>query len=149
LQAARIAPAPAPAPAPAIVPAVTPAIEPFTTIKSIPFRADEVGYFDPDLDAEGYIVTVGKDLWFRDVFLFRDRLKDVAVTKADVVRTNWTACLRGTTLIWYQDEWDAYDTWRETKTLDAIIDDLITRIRDPLDKALRKLNDLHYIITSI
>jgi uncharacterized membrane protein len=25
------------------------------------------------------IVTIGKDLWFRDVFLFTDRLKDIAI----------------------------------------------------------------------
>jgi hypothetical protein len=87
------APAPAPALAPAIVPTIipvitTPAIKPSASFKSIPFRADEVGYFDPDLDAEGDMVTVGKDIWFKDVFLFTDRLKDVAVTKGDVVRTN-------------------------------------------------------------
>jgi hypothetical protein len=102
LRAAQVIQPPAPAPAivPAIVPAVTPAFEPSASFKSIPFRADEVGYFDPDLDAnaEGDMVTVGKDLWFRDVFLFTDRLKDIATTKADVVRANWTACLRGTAL---------------------------------------------------
>jgi hypothetical protein len=55
---------PAPAPAPIIVPTIIPTIEPsFTTIKPILFRADEVGYFNPDLDAdEGDIVTIGKDL---------------------------------------------------------------------------------------
>jgi hypothetical protein len=50
-----------------------------------------VGYFDPDLDeshGDRDIVIIGKDLWFRDVFLFTDRLKDVAITKADIVRTN-------------------------------------------------------------
>ena len=142
---------PAPAPAPAIVPTIIPTIEPsFTTVKPILFRADEVGYFDPDLDAdEGDMVTIGKDLWFRDVFLFTDRLKDIATTKADAVQANWTACLRGTALSWYQDEWEAYDTWRETMSLDAIIDELISRFRDPPDKALRKLNDLHFTITSI
>jgi hypothetical protein len=92
-QAAQATQAPAPALAPAIVPTIvpvitTPAIEPSASFKSIPFRADEVGYFDPDLDAEGDMVTVGKDIWFKDVFLFTDRLKDVAVTKGDVVRTN-------------------------------------------------------------
>lgn len=55
--------APALALAPVIVPAITtPAIEPSASFESIPFRADEVGYFDPDLDAEGDMVTVGKDL---------------------------------------------------------------------------------------
>jgi hypothetical protein len=34
------------------------------SFKSIPFQADEVGYFNPDLDADakGDIVTIGKDL---------------------------------------------------------------------------------------
>jgi hypothetical protein len=49
-----------------------------------------VGYFDPDLDAnaKGDMVIIRKDLWFRDVFLFTDRLKDVVVIKVDVVRSN-------------------------------------------------------------
>jgi hypothetical protein len=90
LQVARIAPAPAPAPL-AITPAATPIIEPSTTFKSIPFRVDEVGYFDPDFDeshGDGDMVTIGKDLWFRDMFLFTARLKDIAVTK-EAVRINW------------------------------------------------------------
>jgi hypothetical protein len=55
---------PTPTPTPIIVPIIIPIIEPsFTTIKPILFRADEVGYFNPDLDAdEGDIVTIGKDL---------------------------------------------------------------------------------------
>jgi hypothetical protein len=89
IQAPAPAPAPAPIIVPTIVPVVTPTFEPSASFKSIPFRADEVGYFDPDLDAdaEGDMVTIGKDLWFRDVFLFTDRLKDIAVTK-EAVRSN-------------------------------------------------------------
>jgi hypothetical protein len=61
LKAAQVTQPPAPAPAPA--PAITPIIEPSASFKSTPFRADEVGYFDPDLDAdEGDMVTIGKDL---------------------------------------------------------------------------------------
>ena len=44
----------------------------------IPFRADEAGSFDPDLDeshGDRDMVTIGKDLWFRDVFLFTGGLK--------------------------------------------------------------------------
>ena len=93
------------------------------------------------------IVTIGKDLWFRDVFLFTDRLKDIAITKD--VRTNWTACFRGIALTWYQSEWDGYDILRETKTLDRIVDDSITRFRDPADEALHKPNELRFTITSI
>jgi hypothetical protein len=68
-----------------------PAIEPFT--KSIPFRADEVGHLGSDLDEPNHTgmeiwSQFGKDLWFRDMFLFTARLKDIAVTK-EAVRINW------------------------------------------------------------
>jgi hypothetical protein len=89
-----------------------PAIEPSTTFMSIPFRVDEVCFFDPGLDEsyEGDMLTIGKDLWFRDVFLFSDRLDDIAIAKANAVRSNWKSCLRGAAITWYQSEWDGYDT---------------------------------------
>jgi hypothetical protein len=63
IQAPALAPALALAPAPAPAPIVTPIIDPSTSFKSTPFRADEVGYFDPDLDADkGDMVTISKDL---------------------------------------------------------------------------------------
>jgi hypothetical protein len=55
----------APAPTPVIIPIIVPIIEPsFTTVKLMLFRADEVGYFNPDLDAntKGDIVIIRKDL---------------------------------------------------------------------------------------
>jgi hypothetical protein len=60
----------------------------------IPFRADEVGYFDPDLDeshGDRDMVTIGKGLWFRDVFLFTDGLKDVLIRKEESVQINLTS----------------------------------------------------------
>jgi hypothetical protein len=95
------------------------------------------------------MVIIGKDLWFRDVFLFSDRLKDVAIARSGAVRSNWTSCLRGTALTWYQSEWDGYDIWRHTKSLEVIIDDLTTRFWDPPDKVLHKLNELRFTIASI
>jgi hypothetical protein len=132
-------------------PAIAPAVEPSTTFMSIPFQADEVSFFDPGLDEsyEGDMLTIGKDLWFRDVFLFSDRLNDIAIAKADAVRSNWTSCLRGAAITWYQSEWDGYDTWLHTKSLEVIIDDLITRFRDSPDKALHKLNKLRFTIASL
>jgi hypothetical protein len=61
----------------------TPVIEPFTAFKSIPFQADEVGYFDPDLDADakGDMVIIRKDLWFRDVFLLFIRHYSLLVSR--------------------------------------------------------------------
>jgi hypothetical protein len=70
LKAVQVSQAPAPAvsQAPAIAPAINTEGTFPANIKSIPFRADEIGYFDPDLDEshEGVIATIGKDLWFRE-----------------------------------------------------------------------------------
>jgi hypothetical protein len=101
------------------VPKIAPAViteTPFPRTSNRFYFEPTKSVFDPDLDEshEGYIVTIGKDLWFRDVFLFTGRLKDIGITKD--VRTNWTACFRGIALTWYQSEWDGYNTLRKTKT---------------------------------
>ena len=83
------------------------------------------------------------------MFLFSDRLNDIVIEMADGVRSNWTSCLRGAAITWYQSEWDGYDTWLHTKSLEVIIDDLITRFRDPTDKALHKLNKLRFTIVGL
>ena len=68
----------------------------------------DLGYFDPHLDksyGEGEIVTVGKDLYFRSVILFVERIKDLATVKGDaLVRTNLNTSLRGAALKWYTAE---------------------------------------------
>lgn len=68
----------------------------------------DLGYFDPHLDksyGEREIVTVGKDLYFRSVILFIERIKDIAAVKGDaLVRTNLNTSLRDTALKWYTAE---------------------------------------------
>ena len=46
----------------------------------------------------------GKDIYFRDVHVFTDRIIDVTRTKNDVVRQNLQLCLRGSVLKWYISE---------------------------------------------
>jgi hypothetical protein len=62
------APAPTATQATAIAPAINTEDTFPANIKSFPFRADEVGDFDPDLDEshKGVIATIGKDLWFME-----------------------------------------------------------------------------------
>ena len=68
----------------------------------------DLGYFDPLLDKvyrEGDIVTAGKDLYYRDVILYCERIKDLTTIKGTaVIRTNLNTCLRGSALIWYISE---------------------------------------------
>ena len=62
----------------------------------------DLGYFNPMLDksyGEGKVVTVGKDVYYRLVILFIERIKDLASVKgAILVRSNINTCLRGTAL---------------------------------------------------
>ena len=79
-----------------------------TVTPSDRWNATDLGYFDPHLDksyGEGEIVTVGKDLYFRSVILFIERIKDIAAVKGDaLVRTNLNTSLRGAALKWYTAE---------------------------------------------
>ncbi|CAD6581700.1 MAG: hypothetical protein ASARMPRED_000679 [Alectoria sarmentosa] len=65
-------------------------------------RAEEVGYFDPEYQQkqgqQGPIVNAGKYVYYRDVYIFVDRLKDLAVTRNDV-KSVMTACFRGFALM--------------------------------------------------
>ena len=71
------------------------------------FRAQDVGFFDPTLDESygpGDVVQVGRDVYYRNVYLFVERIKDaVNMYTADKVRSNLSSCLRGTAQIWYTE----------------------------------------------
>ena len=70
------------------------------------FVASEVGFFDPfydnkSVDTAPGIEHAGKETYFRDVIIFLDRIKDVARSKAELLRNNLQLCLRGEALEWY------------------------------------------------
>ena len=78
-------------------------------------RAEEVGYFDPEYQAENFfkidkrapLVNAGKHVYYRDVYAFVDRLKDIASSRGKpAVRQVITACFRGSALMWYSMELD-------------------------------------------
>ena len=73
-----------------------------------------MGYFDPDYQNEkeyrttssvvtnNPVVNAGKHIYYRDIYVFVDRLKDLARQHNDVkIRNVITECLRGSTLMWY------------------------------------------------
>ena len=72
------------------------------------WRADEVGFFFPDLHSSygtTEIVTIGKDSFYRNASVFLDRLDDIVKLKGgELVRANLPTCLRGAALQWYTTE---------------------------------------------
>ena len=48
---------------------------------------------------KGKVITVGKDVYYRLVILFIERIKDLASVKGTIlIRSNINTCLRGTAL---------------------------------------------------
>jgi hypothetical protein len=72
------------------------------------WRADEVGFFFPDLHpsyGSSDIVTIEKDSFYRNASVFLDRLDDIVKLKGgDIVRNNVPTCLRSAALQWYTAE---------------------------------------------
>ncbi|CAG8950508.1 hypothetical protein HYFRA_00007005 [Hymenoscyphus fraxineus] len=137
---------PAPAPAPAPEPTYEPTYEP---AQQQQIAVTDIGYFDPRLDesfGKGDIVTVGKDVWFRDVFLFTERIKDIALLKGqNSVRGIVTSCLRGSALAWYTAELsDLERAGLRTGSLDLLLGTLIARFKEPSALSLKKLHMLKY-----
>ena len=69
-------------------------------------RAEHVGYFDPEYQPEhgqqGPVVNAGKYVYYRDVYVFVDRLKDLAMQHD--VKQVISSCFRGSALMWYSME---------------------------------------------
>ncbi|KAN0067958.1 hypothetical protein V8E54_013886 [Elaphomyces granulatus] len=71
------------------------------------WRTDDLGYFHPDLpdSRDSAVRTVANQTHYRDVLVFLDRLRDLAILKGDdIVRSNIHASLRGSPLAWYSTE---------------------------------------------
>lgn len=64
------------------------------------FNLDDVGFFDlfyegKSVDTAFAIEYIGKSTFFRDIYVFVDRMKDVARAKSDILlRQNLQICLR-------------------------------------------------------
>jgi hypothetical protein len=77
-------------------------------VKKSSFRASNVRFFDSQLnffyDSDD-VVQVKRDLYYRDVYFFVERIKDVVIMfDVEVVRTNLSTCLRESTQMWYTED---------------------------------------------
>ncbi|CAF9941916.1 MAG: hypothetical protein HETSPECPRED_004382, partial [Heterodermia speciosa] len=93
----------------------------FSSVSFTPFtpfvkqlRAEDVGYFDSDYKSEeeshiaskkrvyNSIMSVGKHVYYIEIYSFVDKLKDLIISHNEtVVRQIITACFRGQTLMWF------------------------------------------------
>ncbi len=69
------------------------------------FKAEELGFFDPELPIEygpGDVIRTSKNIIYRSVHLFVQRITDIASIKSDkVVSHNLPLYFRGAALEWY------------------------------------------------
>lgn len=119
-------------------------------------RAEEVGYFDPEYQQEqgttnGPIVNAGKHVFYKDVYVFTDRLKDLAVQYGETnIKAVMTACFRGSVLMWYSMELtDLERTLLRDANLDLWYTTLINRFKTRTAVALSQLVGQMYGLADI
>lgn len=118
------------------------------------WRPDELGFFDPDLQddavvGKGDIVYLGNHPYYRNVFVFVDRIKDVAQAKGNqTVRLNLHSCLRGTALEWHASELTTFekDMLRTVELENGWIKLLIARFKERPTIALSKMERDKYTL---
>ena len=116
------------------------------------WKAEEIGFFDPYLDASygaGDLISVGKDTYYRDIHLFVAQVANIARIKGSaLVAANLHTCLRGTALQWYA----ALDSLQQislTVSYDAWISSLTERFKITEFQAMQSLLAKSYTIDDV
>jgi hypothetical protein len=116
--------------------------------------AVDLRFFDSIYDEKFTITTdsmqhVDKDTYFRDVHLFIDRIRNIAIIKEiETVRSNLYTCLRDTVMIWYTAELfeEAKELVRTKNNLDVWKCYLIKRFQDRLNVTMITIIRKRYIM---
>jgi hypothetical protein len=132
-----------------------------TQSQSAKFRLDrwiavDLEFFDSIYDEQFTITTdsmqhVDKNIYFRNVHFFIDRVKNIAVIKEiETVRNNLYTCLRDTVMIWYTAELfeKAKELVKTKNNLDVWKSYLIKRFRDRLNVAMIIIIKERYIMNN-
>ena len=106
----------------------------------------DLDYFNSHLDKsydKGEIVIVDKDLYFRSVILFIERIKDIVVIKSNaLIRINLNISLRGIALKWYIIELfnlKRIDLRNNSRDIEKWYNVLLARFKELLEIALSHL----------
>ena len=148
-------------------PSATPPSDPDATPKSLPagdslpktsierWNQADLGYFDPYLDrayGEGEIVSVGKDVYYRNVVLFVQRLQSLVTFRgASLVKANIATSLRGSALEWYTSELSDFncDMLNNDPGMKSWVNTLSHRFKVPTSVALDLLIDETYTLDDV
>ena len=143
-------------------PSATPPPDPDATPKSPPggdflltksterWNQADLGYFDSHLDStygEVEIVSVGKDVYYRNVVLFVQRLQSLVTFRgAAFVKANIAMSLRGSALEWYTSELSNFDcdALNNDPGVKSWINTFFHRFKVPTSVALGLLTDETY-----
>ena len=114
------------------------------------WNQSDLGYFDPHLDkahGEGKIVSVGKDVYYRNVVLFVQHLQNLVTFKGvALVKANIATSLRGSALEWYNSELSDFDrdALNNDPGVKSWVNTLSHRFKIPTSVALGLLTDETY-----
>ncbi|KAM0805252.1 hypothetical protein BDR22DRAFT_884789 [Usnea florida] len=137
---------------------LTPPAQSFPSSPGPQLRAEEVGYFDREYQQErgssesnGPVVNAGKHVFYKDVYIFTNPLKDLAVQRGEAdIKAVIASCLRASALMWYSMELTELerDELRDTN-LDHWYTTLIKRFKTRTAVALSQLVGQTYTLIDI
>ncbi|EEQ31632.1 conserved hypothetical protein [Microsporum canis CBS 113480] len=115
---------------------------------------EELGYFYPHMkdNADRPVVQVNQHTYYRSVYVFVNRLKDMVITKGEnLVRSNVQASLRGQALEWYTVELTNIEKRAMTAfTIEAgWVDALVKRFKPRAAEALAAMTKLTFTMGDI
>ncbi len=113
------------------------------------WTADDIGFFDPGLEGDGPVVNVGRHVFYRDIYAFVDRLKDMMNLRGeDKLRAVLPQCFRGSALIWHSTELsDMEKDLLRQASLSSWYQAMINRFKQRTPMALASLQQSRYTMT--
>ena len=115
-----------------------------------PFRARDVGYFNPDSDKEPVEVKETHQV-YHNVFSFTNRLQARAITMdPTILRYNLPSCLIRMAECWYTEELSNITRLGlQNTSINEWCDLLEQRFQDPPDRSLAALEQERYTVTDV
>ena len=99
--------------------------------ENIQLKSDDVKYFDSAIEEEESVVTIKRYTFYKNIYIFINRLKNVAVSKSNnKVRETFSICFHDEAFIWYSTKLTELEkTLFRTTSLKIQFDSLIKRFK--------------------
>ena len=120
------------------------------------WKSKDIEFFDSKYEKSAHIddsiVNVDRHVFYRDVYIFIDRLKNMtSLREKNKLRIVISQCLRDTVLIWHSAKLSDFEKnlLRNRATLINWYDALIVKFKKRASKILEKLQRLRYIMIDV